>query len=371
VTWREWAGAECANIEREGRWRGILDLDAFGHLARLPDGRSVVTFASNDYLGLGSHPVVVAAARAALDRWGAGSGAARLIVGSRPVHSELERAVADWKETERAILFPTGFAANLGVLSVFGPVDTLICSDEMNHASIVDGCRMARASIAVYPHKDLGVLEGLLKTAPRALVVTDAVFSMDGDEAPLEDIAALCRRFGALLVVDEAHAVLGPRLRADACEMLRVGTLSKFFGALGGFVAGPAPLIDLLINRARPFIFTTAGSPADAGAALAALTIYRGDEGEELRLRLRKNINLIAPGHPSPIVPIVMGDENDALSAARELLDRGFLVPAIRPPSVPPGTSRVRVTLTAAHSEEQVKALVEALAAVAKVTAHA
>jgi 8-amino-7-oxononanoate synthase len=371
MTWREWASTECATIEREGRWRRIIDLDARGPLARLPDGRAVVMFASNDYLGLGSHPAVVGAARAALDRWGAGTGAARLIIGSRPVHAELERALADWKETDGAILFPTGFAANLGVLSVFGTGDTLICSDEMNHASIVDGCRMARASVAVYPHKDLRALEQLLSEARRSVVVTDAVFSMDGDEAPLEDIAELCRRSGALLVVDEAHAVLGPHLPSDACEMLRVGTLSKFLGSLGGFVAGPAPLIDLLVNRARPFIFTTAGSPADAGAAVAALTIYRSPEGNELRRRLRSHIELISPGHPSPIIPVVIGPEDDAMAAARELLDRGFLVPAIRPPSVPRGTSRLRITLSAAHSEKQVEALVEALATVGMVTAHA
>jgi 8-amino-7-oxononanoate synthase len=365
MSWRAWATAELETIEEQDRRRRVVDLDARGPIARMPDGREVVAFASNDYLGLGSHPDVVAGARAALERWGAGSGAARLIVGSRPVHSQLERDLADWKGTDRAVLFPTGFAANVGVLSVLGAAGTLICSDALNHASVVDGCRIAAAEIAVYPHRDLGALERLLRGAARAVVVTDAVFSMDGDEAPLHDVAALCHRFGALLVVDEAHAVLGPSLSSDECEVVRVGTLSKFLGAMGGFAAGPAPLIDLLINRARPFIFTTASSPADAGAALAALAVFRSEEGERLRSRLRAHIDRIAPGHPSPIVPVVMGDEGAALAASEELLRRGFLVPAIRPPSVPAGSSRLRVTVSAAHSEEQVDAFAEALAAVA------
>ena len=371
MSWRAWARAELGAIEEQDRRRRVVDLDACGPRARMPDGREVITFASNDYLGLGSHPDVVAGARSALERWGAGSGAARLIVGSRPVHSRLERALAEWKGTERAVLFPTGFAANVGVLTVVGTAGTLICSDALNHASVVDGCRIAAAEIAVYPHRDLGTLERLLAGAARAVVVTDAVFSMDGDEAPLQEIAALCRRHGALLVVDEAHSVLGPSLSSDECEMVRVGTLSKFLGAMGGFATGPAPLIDLLVNRARSFIFTTAPSPADAGAALAALAVLRSEEGEHLRSRLRAHIDRIAPGHPSPIVPVVMGDEGAALAASEELLRRGFLVPAIRPPSVPAGASRLRVTVSAAHSEEQVGAFAEALAAIAGASLHA
>ena len=371
MSWCAWASAELGAIEEQGRRRRVIDLDARGPLARMPDGREVVTFASNDYLGLGSHPDVVAGGRAALERWGAGSGAARLIVGSRPVHSQLERGLAEWKGTDRAVLFPTGFSANVGVLSVFGTAGTLICSDALNHASVVDGCRIAAAEVAVYPHRDLGALERLLEGSARAVVVTDAVFSMDGDEAPLHEIAALCRRYAALLVVDEAHAVLGPRLASDECEMVRVGTLSKFLGAMGGFATGPAPLIDLVINRARPFIFTTASSPADAGAALAALGVFRSEEGERLRARLRAHIDRIAPGHPSPIVPVVMGDEGAALGASEELLRRGYLVPAIRPPSVPAGTSRLRVTVSAAHSEEQVDEFAEVLAAVAGASIHA
>jgi 8-amino-7-oxononanoate synthase len=367
MTWREWAEIQNGRIADARRWRRIVDLDARGPEGLLPDGRRVVTFASNDYLGLGSHSKVIAGAASALERWGAGAGAARLIVGSRPVHSHLERALAEWKETERAVLFPTGFAANLGVLSVLGTAGTLLCSDELNHASIVDGCRNASADVAVYPHRDLLALERLLSGPRRALVVTDGVFSMDGDEAPLHEIAALCRRYGALLVIDEAHSVLGPQISPRECEMVRVGTLSKFLGAMGGFAAGPAPLMDLLINRARSFIYTTAGSPADAGAGLAALAIVRSEEGARLRSRLRAHIDRISPGHPSPIVPFVVGDEDAASDASEELLRRGFLVPAIRPPSVPPGTSRLRVTLSAAHTEAQVDAFAGALEIVAGV----
>lgn len=369
--WKDWAAAEGDSIRAEGRWRRVVDLDARGPLARLPDGRTVVTFASNDYLGLSQHPDVIAGARAALERWGAGAGAARLIVGSRPIHSELERAIAGWKDTERAVLFPTGFAANLGVLSVFGTEGALICSDALNHASIVDGCRLARADVAVYPHRDLGALETLLLQGRRSIVVTDAVFSMDGDAAPLTEIAALCRNYGALLVIDEAHSILGPYLPSDACEVVRVGTLSKFLGAMGGFAAGSGELVDLIVNRARPFIFTTASSPADAGAALAALDVLRSPEGDALVERLRAHIERMAPGHPSPIVPVVIGDERAALEAAGILLERGFLVPAIRPPSVPPGSSRLRVTVGATHTEQQVEALAAAMAAVAGVPAGA
>ncbi|HZQ88320.1 MAG TPA: aminotransferase class I/II-fold pyridoxal phosphate-dependent enzyme, partial [Acidimicrobiales bacterium] len=333
MRWREWVEAENDRIRAEGRWRVTRDLDAAGPEGVLSaTGERVVSFASNDYLGLTLHPAVVAAAHEALDRWGAGSGAARLIVGSRPLHSELETELAEWKRSERALLFPTGFAANLGVLSTFGVAGGLVCSDELNHASIVDGCRLAHSEVSVYPHGDVDALDALLAGRARPIVVTDTVFSMDGDVAPLAEIADACRRRGALLVLDEAHAVLGPdpdpHGELAGVDVLRVGTLSKTLGSLGGFVAGPAPLIDLLVNRARPFIFTTASTPADTAAALAAVRVVRSAEGEALRARLRAHVERVAPGHPSPIVPIVLGDEDAALKAAAALLERGLLVPA-------------------------------------------
>jgi 8-amino-7-oxononanoate synthase len=371
VSWDDWADHEAKRVRDAGQWRTPRDLDTgppFGHTASGPegmlgDGRLVVSFASNDYLGLTHHESVVAAAHAALDRWGTGSGSARLIVGSRPVHSELEAALAEWKGTERAVLFTTGFAANLGVLTTFGGPDVLVCSDELNHASIIDGRRLSGAPLAVYRHRDVAHLDELLcgAGAQRMLVVSETVFSMDGDVAPVDDLLDVCARHGALLVLDEAHAVLGP-LVESADHLVRVGTLSKTLGALGGFVAGPARYTDLLVNRARSFIFTTASTPADTAAALAALTVVRSAEGDELRARLRANIDCLRPGHPSPILPYLCGSEQRALDVAVALLDGGLLVTAIRPPTVPPGTSRLRVTLSAAHSAGQVDRLACALA---------
>jgi 7-keto-8-aminopelargonate synthetase-like enzyme len=245
-----------------------------------------------------------------------------------------------------------------------------VCSDELNHASIIDGCRLGRAEVVVYPHRDLVALDRALEGAGRAIVVTDTVFSMDGDVVPVDGLLEVCARHHALLVVDEAHAVLGPDLPEQRdVTVLRVGTLSKTLGALGGFVAGPRKFVDLLVNRARPFIFTTALSPADTAAALAALRILRSEEGEQLRRVLRRHVQRVAPGHGSPIIPVVLGDERRALAAAAALLERGLLVPAIRPPTVASGTSRLRIALSAAHTDRQVGMLVAALAEVVGVPA--
>ena len=364
MTWRDWAETQGEATRAAGRWREVRELDAAGPAGVLTaDGREVVSFASNDYLGLTQHPTVVAASHAAIDRWGTGSGSARLIVGSRPVHHELEAALADWKRTERAVVFPSGFATNLGVLATFVTPGVTVVSDELNHASIIDGCRLGRGRVAVYRHADLDHAAKLLADADRAVVVTDTVFSMDGDIAPVEELADLCARHGALLVVDEAHAVLGPDPALDGVEAIRVGTLSKTLGSLGGFVAAPAPFVDLLVNRARSFIFTTALNPAAAAAALAAIGVVRSTEGDNLRARLRKHVGRVRAGHPSPIVPVVLGDEARALAASAALLERGLLVPAIRPPTVAPGTSRLRVALSAAHTDAQVTRLVDGLAA--------
>ena len=382
---------ELARVVDEGRWRSPRQFDARGPAGLLESGPAV-SFASNDYLGLGAHPAVVAAAQEALGRWGAGSGASRLVTGSRPVHHELEDALADWKGTQASVCFPTGFAANLGVLSVLGGPGVRVLSDELNHASIIDGCRLSRSALSVYRHCDLGHLEELLTggggsgaAGAPTLVVTDTVFSMDGDAAPVASLVDLCRRHGALLVLDEAHAVLGPHLppagrdgagagggdRDGACEggtVVRVGTLSKTLGSLGGFVAASRDVVDLLVNRARPYIFSTAPSPADAAAALAALGVLRSAEGAFLIARLGTLVErfseagLAAPGHPSPIVPVVLGSEQAALQASAALLERGLWVPAIRPPTVPVGTSRLRVTLSAAHADEDVTHLLGALA---------
>jgi 8-amino-7-oxononanoate synthase len=363
--WGRWAD-ECSRRTRaDDRWRRPRTFDALGPAGVLVDeGRTVVSFASNDYLGLSLHPAVVAAAADALERWGTGSGASRLVTGSRPVHHELELELAAWKGAPRAVLFPTGFAANLGVLGTFGRRGVRICSDELNHASIIDGARLARAEVSVYRHGDTEHLEWQLRRAPGpAIVVSDLVFSMDGDVAPIEALGECCRRHGALLVLDEAHAVLGPDpLPAlDCVRVLRVGTLSKALGSLGGFVAGPAAFVELIENRARSYIFSTAPTPADAAAALAALRVVVAPEGADLRARLAHHVARISVSARSPIVPVVLGTEERAMAVSAALLDRGLWVPAIRPPTVPAGTSRLRVTLSAAHTDAEVGILVRAL----------
>jgi 8-amino-7-oxononanoate synthase len=365
-TWVDWADDELSKVRTAGRWRQVRSLDARDPEAVL-DGRAIVSFASNDYLGLTTHPAVIAASHSALDRWGSGAGSARLIVGSRPVHHELEEVLADWRQCDRALLFSTGYAANLGVLSALGGPDVTVVSDELNHASIIDGCRLSRSRVVIYPHNDLEACAvALVGSEGRCIVVTDSVFSMDGDVADVAELADLCATHGALLMVDEAHAVLGPELppALDGLSLLRVGTLSKTLGSLGGFVAGPTDLIDLIVNRSRPFIFTTAPTPAGTAAALAALAICRSAEGDILRSRLRRHIARVRDGHPSPIVPVVLGDESSALAAAASLLEQGLFVPAIRPPTVPAGTCRLRVALSAAHSDAMVERLVAALAAI-------
>ncbi len=251
------------------------------------------------------------------------------------------------------------------MLTTFGTAGTIVYSDELNHASIIDGCRLARADTAVYRHGDLDHLHDLLRnrSGRRALVVSDTVFSMDGDGADLPALLDVCAREHALLVLDEAHAVLGPDLDvAPDADVLRVGTCSKFLGSLGGFVAGPARYVELIENLGRPYIFTTAPTPADTAAALAAVRILRSPEGDALVARLRHNVDRVRDGHPSPIVPFVCGEEDRAVAAAAALLEHGLVVPAIRPPTVPHGTSRLRVTLSAAHTDEHIDRLLAALA---------
>jgi 8-amino-7-oxononanoate synthase len=397
VTWPDRVRGELAQVVAEDRWRAPKEFDARGPSGAL-QGRPVVSFASNDYLGLSAHPDVVRAAHEALDRWGAGAGASRLVTGSRPIHTELEAELAEWKGTEAAVCFPTGFAANLGTLSALGGRGVRVLSDELNHASIIDGCRLSRSDLVVYRHADMDHLEQLLaERAPApagseptpTIVVTDSVFSMDGDAAPLEHLLALCAHHDALLVIDEAHAVLGPHLppitreggraggsrdRAGVASVgthertvVRVGTMSKTLGALGGFVAASRDVVDLLVNRARSYIFSTALTPADAAAALAALRILSSDEGAALTGRLAVLIDrfaeagIVPPDHPSPIVPVILGSEQAALDASAALLEAGLWVPAIRPPTVPVGTSRLRVTMSAIHTDAEVDRLLDAL----------
>jgi 8-amino-7-oxononanoate synthase len=370
--WSSLVEARSRRLGREGTWNGPVTFDGRGPEGLLTEeGRKVVTFSSDDYLGLSLHPAVMAAAHEALDRWGTGAGGSRLVAGSRPVHEELEAALASATGTERVVVFPTEFAATLGVLGAFGDRGVHILLDEHNQTSVVDVQRLAQAEVAAYRHRDVAHLESLLTEATGpALVVTDVVFPMDGDIAPVRDIAALCRRHGALLVLDETRVVLRPDLGAELStapagdDVVRVGSLGTTLASLGGFVAGPRSFIDLLVRRSRSYLFTSAPTPADAAAALAALRVLATPEGDRLRTRLATHIEQVTPGHPSQIIPIILGSDEQALAASAALRERGVWVPAIVAPMVPQGTARLRVTLSAAHSTEHVALLLDALASV-------
>jgi 8-amino-7-oxononanoate synthase len=361
MKWSEWADERLSGIAQRKLERQINDFTGSSVLARDADGRELISFASNDYFGLTSHPRVKAAAGAALAEHGAGTGSARLIAGSKPIHSELERHLAGWKGEESALLFASGYAANVGVLTTFGTQGATIYSDELNHASIVDGCRLAHANVVIYRHGDVSHLRELMAGAERAIVVSDLVFSMDGDIAPADELIEACSERGALLVLDEAHAALGPYPNLAAVEHIRVGTLSKMLGSAGGFAASSTSMVRLLVNAARSFVFTTAGAPADAAAARAALRVLESAEGSGLRAHLARLIARFTPDREVPILTVPMPDEEAALTAARELYEHGFLVPAIRPPTVP--SARLRISLSAAHSVEQVDALMARLSA--------
>lgn len=362
MTWRDRAASALADIDAQGRRRSLRTFDALGPRGSLA-GRDVVSFASNDYLGLSHHPRVMEAAHEAIDRWGTGATASRLVVGTRPGHGRLEERYAAWKGTDRALVTASGYAANVAVLTTFAGPDVTVLSDEWNHASIIDGCRLSRGRTVVYRHVDVDHVASLLRdTDGPTIVVTDSVFSMDGDLAPVDELVHVCRRHGALLVLDEAHAALGPELpEMEGADVIVVGTLSKTLGSMGGVIAGPAELVDLVVNRARPFIFSTGLTPADTAAAAAALDIVAGSEGELLRARLRSAVDRVLPGHPSAIVPVMLGAEAEAVDASTALLDDGLLVPAIRPPTVPPGTSRLRIALSASHDDEMIDALLASL----------
>ncbi len=385
--WNQFVEAELSRLELLDRRRSLRRILARESPLVEYRGRRLVNFSSNDYLGLSQHPAVAQGSTRAIARAGTSASSSRLICGNSDLHEELEAALADLKGKEAALTFASGFSANLGLLSsLVGPGDHIF-SDALNHGSIVDGCRLSRAATVVFRHNDLGHLEELLKDCRgrgRRLVVSDSVFSMEGDLADLPGLISLCRRYDCRLMLDEAHAtgVLGSRggglaeyfqergaAHPEEIELL-MGTLSKALGSFGGFVACSASMRDYLINRCRPFIFATALPPAVVGAALAGLELIRPPS--EVRERLRSNVRLMrsrlaqhglgrGQGQTS-IFPVLLGSEERALEVSRRLLDRGFLVAAIRPPSVPQGTSRLRITVTASHSAAQIDELVGCLA---------
>jgi 8-amino-7-oxononanoate synthase len=382
-----------AALREQNLFRELRRVDSAPGPRLQMNGRSLLNFASNDYLGLASHPALKAAAIAAVSEFGAGSGASRLISGSLAPFHQLEEALAAFKGTAAALTFATGSAAALGTLTALAGKDDILILDKLVHACIVDAARLSGAKLRIFAHNDLDDLEAKLKWADSAatlengrrkseiLVVTESIFSMDGDAAPLRAMVALKERYGARLMVDEAHAtgIVGRNGRGLADHLgvsdrieIQMGTLGKALGASGGYICGSRPLIDLLVNRARSFIFSTAPVPAAAAAASAGIQLAQSSEGETLREQLRQRVAELVKSvirDPSltiagAIVPVILGDETKTLSAAANLREQGIFAPAIRYPTVARSAARLRLTLTAAHTANDVAMLARALEAI-------
>ncbi len=373
-------GDELNDLERQQLRRRLRTVEKSDGVEVEIDGHKLINFSSNDYLGLASSdPVDNLPGNDA-----AGSGSSRLVCGSHRAHRDFEEQLAGFKNTEAALTFSSGYACCLGVLQALLQKDDIVILDKLSHASLIDGARLSGAILRVFPHNDLDKLASHLDWASdkisadgRILVVTESIFSMDGDRAPLRDIVALKERHQALLLVDEAHAfgVIGPGGRGLAAELgiadrvdLHIGTLSKAAGLSGGFVAGPRAYIDLCVQRARSFIYSTAPPPALTAAASQRLDLIAGSTGEKLRRQLWTNLERLSAdlGHATPtsaIVPIILGESERALTAAAQLFDQGFLIPAIRYPTVPRDRARLRLTVSAAHSEAQLRAIGAAIQA--------
>ena len=343
-------------------------------------GKRLINFSSNDYLGLANDPRLREAAIGAINQFGVGAGASRLISGTQPPHLRLESALAKWKGTPAALCFNSGYAAALGTLPALATKSDVVLLDKLCHASLIDGAKLSGATLRVFPHNQLAKLKSHLEWAgreqpnARILIVTESVFSMDGDRAPLRDLVELKKYFNALLLLDEAHAigVIGPNGRGlAAAENLsddvdvQMGTLSKALGVSGGYICGSRNLIKWLINRARSFIFSTAPPPGLAAAALAALDFISSAEGEDRRRLLWRNIEILRErlslDSGSAIFPWIVGDEQAALELATDLQAEGFFVPAIRYPTVAKGAARLRITVTAVHTAEQICSLCDAI----------
>lgn len=345
--------------------------------------------ASNDYLGLANHGAVKEAAAQAIQHYGAGAGAARLISGTQPPHHDLEVALAKWKGAEAALCFGSGYLANLGLIpSLAGPQD-LILADRLCHASLIDGCRLSRARLRIFPHADVDHLERLLNRRPavrRTLIVTDGLFSMDGDLAPLSALAKLAHQYECLLIVDDAHGtgVMGTHGRGslEACGVeadvpFHLGTLGKALGTSGAYLVGSETFVRFLVNTARTFVFTTSPPAAMAAATIAALDLLQREPERRARLWTNRDVlfqGLIGMGlrltaSSSPILPVVIGDERLTLEVAQALLDRGVYAPAIRPPTVPKGSCRIRLTVTAEHTPDHVNHVLEAFRDILQSTA--
>jgi 8-amino-7-oxononanoate synthase len=351
-------------------------------------GRKLVNFASNDYLGFASEPALREAAKAAIDQYGVGSGASRLVSGTLSAHLRLEERLASFKHTEASLVFSSGYATAVGTLGALCRRDDVVILDKLSHACLIDGAKLSGAVVRVFPHNHLGKLESHLRWArenypdSRIVVVTESVFSMDGDWAHLHEIITLKNRFGALLLLDEAHAVgvIGHHGRGLAAYLnladnvdVQMGTLSKALGCSGGYICGSRRLIDLLVNRARSFIYSTAPSPAVAAAAHAAIEYLDSPAGERRRQTLRQNLAQFAEEMPaifgggrkvqSAIIPVILGSATAALDGAQSLMEKGYFVPAIRYPTVPKDAARLRVTISASHDPTQINGLCSLLRA--------
>lgn len=368
---------ELATLSEEGLLRSLRRMESGQLIDANSDGRKVVNFSSNDYLGLSRDEALVNAACEATRRHGAGSGASRLISGTLPPHHALEEKIAEWKGTQAALSFANGYATAIGVLGAFLTKGDVVILDKLCHASLIDGARQSGATLRVYPHNDLNKLEDLLRHyrerlagSSRLIVVTESIFSMDGDRAPLPEIINLVEQHHALLLLDEAHAVgiLGSGGQGLAEELgiqdrvtFQMGTLGKAIGSGGGYVAASRSWIDLLLNKARPFIYSTAPPPAQAAASLCGIEVIASSRGEALRNRLWSNISrlaeLLGKKPSSAIMPVILGTNEAALNASLALLGAGYLAPAIRFPTVPRGSARLRITLSAEHTAESIEGL--------------
>lgn len=379
-----------AAIREQGLYRELRRLDSPQSPHIKIDGKTFLNFSSNDYLGLANEPIIKEAAIRAIEKFGAGSGASRLICGSLALHHELDETLAAFKQTEAALSFSSGYAAAVGTIGALLGKDDIIIIDKLVHASIVDGARLCGAKLRVFSHNDLTELEDILKWADktssstpdiqnprRILIITESIFSMDGDCAPLREIVALKDKYGAWLMVDEAHAtgLYGKQGRGLAEQFglsgqieVQMGTLGKALGASGGYIAGSKALIELLINRARSFVFSTAPIPATAAAAVEGIGFVQSAAGETRRKLLWERVKEFhsltkssAPQIPSAILPVIIGDETKAVETANALMKQNIFVPAIRYPTVARGKARLRVTLTATHTSSDVKQLTSAL----------
>jgi 8-amino-7-oxononanoate synthase len=378
--------SELSELRERALLRKLREFDS----PQQPDlelaGRKLVNFSANDYLGLATEPALREAAKAAIDEYGVGAGSSRLICGTLSPHIRLEQKLAEWKRCEAALTFSSGYAAAVGTLGALLRKDDVLILDKLSHASLIDGAKLCGAHVRVFPHNHLGKLESHLQWArehypeARVIVATESVFSMDGDWCPLPEIVEIKERYGALLMLDEAHAVgvigdqgrgLADKLGVSHVVDIQMGTLSKALGGSGGYICGSRSLIDLLINRSRSFIYSTAPAPALAAAATAAIQFLMSPAGDRRRQMLRTNLAQFAECMPqmfpegrkvqSAIFPVIVGSSERAMHAARAMADKGYYVPSIRYPTVPRDSARLRVTISARHLPEQIDGLCTAL----------